>query len=72
MTDIEEEQTDAHDEKPDRMAVAIKNAGTGLPIGVAVGAGIGVAMDNLPIGIAIGIPLGMILTFVATLLFHKS
>ena|GEM_PF-1442059 len=34
--------------------------GGGLAIGIAIGAGIGMALDSLPIGFAIGISLGVV------------
>lgn len=36
-----------------------------LPVGIAVGAGIGVALNNMAVGIGIGVALGFVLSAVA-------
>lgn len=64
--------SDDESKQVDPMAAAIKSAGAGLPVGVAVGAGIGVAMGNLPMGFAIGIPVGILSTFGLTFFFANS
>ena len=50
---MSDEEKDPKSNKPKTLSM-----GTWMAIGVAVGAGLGVAMDNLPIGVAIGIAIG--------------